>query len=102
MAEDLVSRRNLSISSIVELVLMLKLDIGIARAQAPQAISDSANSGPQSVVAAAVAVSASSPSDNQSANNAIPPGTSITMQNWQQYQQFMPDGMAAFFQGRYF
>jgi len=24
------------------------------------------------------------------------------MQNWQQYQQFMPDGMAALFQGKYF
>ncbi len=24
---------------------------------------------------------------------AIPPGTKITIQNWQQYKQFMPDGM---------
>ncbi|HZO82654.1 MAG TPA: DUF1329 domain-containing protein [Candidatus Binataceae bacterium] len=32
----------------------------------------------------------------------IPPGTTITMQNWQQYQQYMPDGMVALFQGRYF
>jgi hypothetical protein len=24
------------------------------------------------------------------------------MQNWQMYRQFMPDGMAAFFQGSYF
>jgi hypothetical protein len=31
----------------------------------------------------------------------IPPGAAITMQNWQQYRQFMPDGMAALFQGEY-
>ena len=34
--------------------------------------------------------------------NPIPPGTTITMQNWQMYRQFMPDGMVAFFQGSYF
>ena len=32
----------------------------------------------------------------------IPPGTKITMQNWQQYKQFMPVGMIAFFEGKYF
>jgi hypothetical protein len=31
----------------------------------------------------------------------IPPGTIINMQNWQQYRQFMPDGMAALFEGSY-
>src|SRR5215471_7982082 len=31
----------------------------------------------------------------------IPPGTKISMQNWQQYRQFMPDGMAALFEGKY-
>src|SRR6266851_4812983 len=30
----------------------------------------------------------------------IPPRTIITMQNWQQYQQFMPDGMVVLFQGK--
>lgn len=29
----------------------------------------------------------------------IPPGTKITTANWRQYQQFMPDGMVALFQG---
>jgi hypothetical protein len=33
---------------------------------------------------------------------AIPPGTKITTQNWQQYKQFMPVGMAALFEGKYF
>jgi hypothetical protein len=32
----------------------------------------------------------------------IPADTVITMQNWRNYREFMPDGMAAFFEGRYF
>ncbi len=32
----------------------------------------------------------------------IPPGTKITMANWQQYKQFMPDGMISLFQGTSF
>jgi len=32
----------------------------------------------------------------------IPPGTVITLQNWQQYKQFIPDGMQEFFKGTYF
>src|SRR6202521_2069317 len=35
-------------------------------------------------------------------DNPIPPGTRITMQNWQNFKQFMPDGMVALFQGTYF
>src|ERR1700730_18864999 len=31
-----------------------------------------------------------------------PPGTKITMQNWQQYKDFMPDGLAHLFQGDLF
>jgi Protein of unknown function (DUF1329) len=34
--------------------------------------------------------------------STIPPGTKITMQNWQQYKQFMPLGMVDFFEGKYF
>jgi hypothetical protein len=40
--------------------------------------------------------------DKDSARGAIPVGTKITMQNWQQYKQYMPDGMAVLFDGRYF
>ncbi|MGH9640266.1 MAG: DUF1329 domain-containing protein, partial [Bryobacteraceae bacterium] len=32
----------------------------------------------------------------------IPPGTSINMQNWRQYKQFMPYGMQMLFAGKYF
>lgn len=34
--------------------------------------------------------------------NPIPPGTVITPQNWQQYKQYMPEGMQALFSGTYF
>jgi hypothetical protein len=37
-----------------------------------------------------------------SIKGTIPPGTAITMQNWQQYKQYMPDGMVALFAGTYF
>src|ERR1700694_2118872 len=33
---------------------------------------------------------------------AIADGTVITMENWREYREFMPDGMAAFFEGKYF
>jgi hypothetical protein len=45
--------------------------------------------------------SESRPADESMAGT-IPPGTTITMQNWQHYQQYMPDGMAALFDGKYF
>jgi len=40
--------------------------------------------------------------DKDSAQGTIPVGTKITMQNWQQYKQFMPDGMIALFDGKHF
>jgi hypothetical protein len=39
---------------------------------------------------------------NARAADTIPPGTVITPQNWQQYKQYMPDGMQALFGGRYY
>jgi Protein of unknown function (DUF1329) len=36
------------------------------------------------------------------AQDTIPVGTKITMQNWQKYKAFMPDGMAVLFEGKYF
>jgi Protein of unknown function (DUF1329) len=62
---------------------------------------------PSHSVAAAGAAAAATPgptSFNSVGNDAdsVPDGTVITMQNWQNYRQFMPDGMAAFFEGRYF
>src|ERR1700687_2587898 len=34
--------------------------------------------------------------------DTITPGTVITMDNWRNYQPFMPDGMVALFEGKYF
>ncbi len=36
------------------------------------------------------------------AKDTIAPGTAITMDNWRQYSDFMPDGMVALFEGKYF
>ncbi len=33
-------------------------------------------------------------------DETIPPGTTITMRNWQNFKQYMPDGMIAMFQGK--
>ena len=35
-------------------------------------------------------------------SDTIPAGTKITVQNWQQYKQFMPDGLAKLFGGEFF
>ena len=34
--------------------------------------------------------------------SSIAPGTAITMDNWRQYRDFMPDGVIALFEGTYF
>lgn len=39
---------------------------------------------------------------NDAANGDLPPGTKITMQNWHQYAAFMPTGMQALFEGKYY
>ena len=36
------------------------------------------------------------------ATASIAPGTVITMANWRQYRDFMPDGLIALFEGKYF
>lgn len=36
------------------------------------------------------------------AEDTIPPGTKITTQNWQQYKQFMPEGLAKMFAGEFY
>jgi hypothetical protein len=57
------------------------------------------------VIALRVAVDAADNAtdrDSTAASYSIPSGTTITMANWQQYKQFMPDGMIALFEGKYF
>ena len=54
---------------------------------------------PMSAVAQ-ISVNASKATADREAE-PIPPGTTINLQNWQQYRQFMPDGMLALFEGKY-
>jgi hypothetical protein len=52
--------------------------------------------------AAADAATGANPAASADSAATIPPGTRITMQNWSQYRQFMPDGMVDLFAGKYF
>src|SRR5579875_210479 len=45
---------------------------------------------------------ASQAASPQTASDPIPLGTKITTANWEQYKQFMPDGMQALWSGKYF
>ncbi|MBF6567856.1 MAG: DUF1329 domain-containing protein [Candidatus Binataceae bacterium] len=54
-----------------------------------------------SIVFALVTIMGWSPA-TWAAEPTVPPGTVINMQNWQQYKQFMPDGMQEMFKGTYF
>jgi Protein of unknown function (DUF1329) len=40
--------------------------------------------------------------ESVSPRRTIPPGTRITINNWQTYKEFMPDGMIALFRGGYY
>ena len=59
------------------------------------------------VIAAGISVAKAAAENSQARldgamSGTIPAGTAITMANWQQYRSFMPDGMAALFEGKYF
>jgi len=94
----------------VVLAAMIALSQEIALAQAEPQFAASITVAPSPVNATAGAVPArpgavySGASSNIAvgSSDSIPDGTVITMENWQNYRQFMPDGMAAFFEGKYF
>lgn len=86
------------ISTIAALVFAGGASIARAQAQVAQAPS-AASSAPSTNAAAATPAAAGA---TPATDDTIPPGTTITMQNWQQYQQYMPDGMVALFEGKYF
>jgi len=69
-----------------------------AMAQTPGAAPNAA-AAPASTAAPAAAKSATVAAS--AAQASIPLGTVITPQNWQQYKDFMPDGMQALFSGQY-
>lgn len=62
--------------------------------------------GAQSAAAASqfatVSAAGNSAGTNGDSPGSIPINTRITAQNWQTYQSFMPDGMVALFQGKYY
>jgi len=89
---------------IVCAVLTLWPLAGVARSFEDHAQAAPAASGSIGGAAAApIAVNPTSDGVVAAADQAtIVPGTVITMQNWQQYRQFMPDGMVDLFKGKYF
>ena len=98
-------RHGLSLTSIIlastSIALMLAVGAGRTHAET-QAPPEQAKPVAPASAAATVPAPAAAIGTAPAAGDTIAPGTTITAQNWQQYQQFMPDGMAALFQGKYF
>ncbi len=94
-------------ASVAFIALLFAFGGGLARAQAQPSPDQSKPAAPAAAAPAPEAAAAPAKAEPASAkaepaSASIAPGTTITMQNWQQYQQFMPDGMASLFQGKYF
>lgn len=53
----------------------------------------------QEVPSAAVLHNFIAPGRTEHLTLPVPPGTTITLQNWQNYKEYMPEGMQAFFSG---
>jgi hypothetical protein len=94
-------------SLLVSSLVFALLNLGIAQSQdksdhpAAAASTAAAAASTAAAAASAAATSPTAPTGAASANDAIPLGTTITMENWQQYKQFMPEGMVGFFDGRF-
>jgi hypothetical protein len=65
-------------------------------------LAQAGNSPPKTADNELLSTEQSAGQQDHAAAAAIPPGTAITMANWQQYKQYMPDGMIALFEGNYF
>src|SRR5579863_7493137 len=95
--------RLLSLPCFVLLVAGLTIGAGPAFSQTAGAAGSSAPSAPPPTATNAAQKDAAPQAASAAASaDTIPPGTQITMQNWQNYQQFMPDGMVSLFQGKYY
>jgi hypothetical protein len=73
----------------------------------PVTVGNAGGAAAASAAAPPVALNAVNPSSDgvkpeAGAAGTIAPGTFITMENWQQYRQFMPDGMVNLFEGKYY
>jgi hypothetical protein len=108
MTEAFVARRlSRVVTVLASISLVLAIGESLAHAQTPvpraQMTIGQATQAPLTSAAPNAASPASAqPAAQPVAADTIPPDTTITMQNWQQFQQYMPDGMVALFQGKYF
>jgi hypothetical protein len=88
------------------LILALTIFSTPAGAQQPSAASSTTTTNVDSTSPAnsAAPAGAANPAALAAAvsDSAIPVGTVITMQNWQQYKQYMSDGVADLFAGKYY
>src|SRR5665213_2921380 len=88
------------------LILALTVFSAPAGAQQPPAASSTTTTNVDSKAPAnpPAPVSAASPAAvaDAASDSGIPVGTVITMQNWQQYKQYMSDGVADLFAGKYY
>jgi hypothetical protein len=82
----------------VPIVFCLALALSPILAQAGSEASD----GEKAIPVAAASPATQDGKVESAAADTIAPGTTITMQNWRNYQQFMPEGMAGLFEGKYF
>jgi hypothetical protein len=57
---------------------------------------------PNTFAADSAIVEGNGPDHSPHNPDTIPQGTIITTQNWRKYREFLPDGMAAMFEGKYF
>jgi hypothetical protein len=92
----LVKRVGLRIVVSLILCLMLVLDSTAALAQR-----DNQAPARRNPVSAGINPATDSREVDGGGAGMIPPDTTITMQNWQRYRQYMPDGMIALFEGEY-
>ncbi len=88
------------------LILALTISPAMANAQrtlaSPSANNSASTVGSGSSVSANPAAQPRGPADADAAGAGIAVGTVITMQNWRQYQQFLSDGVADLFAGKYY
>jgi hypothetical protein len=103
--------RSRIILSTLVFVCALVLSSSLGRTQNAVVPKDSASAAPQDNSAGTTSaasttskdsgVSVASKDASAASADTIPPGTAITMANWQNFKQFMPDGMVALFEGTY-
>jgi Protein of unknown function (DUF1329) len=65
------------------------------------ALSNNESSNTRNSVSAPITLASGNSQVDDGTAGTISPGTTITIQNWPRYKQYMPDGMVALFEGKY-